>query len=146
MFPINKILRVILDTNVLAAALRSKSGASYQLISLLFANKFKVAVSLPLYMEYLDVLLRPTVKPEGVSDADILDFVDEILKQAQTQNIYFLWRPWLKDEKDDMILELAIATQADYIVTFNLKDFRNIELFGIEAIAPKDFLNLVRNL
>ena len=142
----NKILRVVFDTNVLAAALRSKSGASYQLISLLFANKFKIALSLPLYMEYLDVLPRPAVKPAGISDADILDFVDEILLQAQTQNIYFLWRPWLKDEKDDMILELAIATQADYIVTFNLKDFRNIELFGIEAIAPKDFLNLVRNL
>jgi len=146
MFPINKILRVVFDTNVLAAALRSKSGASFQLISLLFANKFKIAISLPLYMEYLDVLLRPTVKPAGVSDADILDFVDEILQQAQRQNIYFLWRPWLKDEKDDMILELAIAGQADYIVTFNLKDFRNIELFGIEAIAPKDFLNIVRNL
>ena len=146
MFPINKILRVVFDTNVLAAALRSKSGASYQLISLLFANKFKIAVSLPLYMEYLDVLLHPTVKPAGISDADILDFVDEILLQAQTQNIYFLWRPWLNDEKDDMILELAIASQADYIVTFNLKDFRNIEFFGIEAITPKDFLNLVRNL
>jgi putative PIN family toxin of toxin-antitoxin system len=146
MSPVNKIPRVILDTNVLTAALRSKNGASYQLISSLFANKFKIAVSLPLYMEYLDVSLRPTVKPSGVSDADILDFVDEILQQAQTQNIYFLWRPWLKDEKDDMILELAIASQADYIVTFNLKDFRNIELFGIEAITPKDFLNLVRNL
>jgi len=142
----NKILRVVLDTNVLAAALRSKSGASFQLVSLLFADKFKIAVSLPLYMEYLDVLLRPAIKPAGVSDADVLDFVDEILLQAETQNIYFLWRPWLKDEKDDMILELAIATQADYIVTFNLKDFRNIELFGIETIAPKNFLNLVRNL
>ena len=146
MFPTNKIPHVVLDTNVLAAALRSKSGASYQLISLLFANKFKIALSLPLYMEYLDVLLRPAVKPAGISDADILDFIDEILLQAQTQNIYFLWRPWLKDEKDDMILELAIASNADYIVTFNLKDFRNIELFGIEAVAPKDFLNLVRNL
>ena len=85
-----EILRVVFDTNVLAAALRSKNGASYQLISLVVANKFKIAVSLPLYMEYLDVLLRPTVKPAGVSDADILDFVDEILQQAQTQNIYFL--------------------------------------------------------
>jgi putative PIN family toxin of toxin-antitoxin system len=139
-------LRVVFDTNVLAAALRSKSGAPYQLVSLLFAGKFKIAVSLPLYMEYLDVLLRPTIKPAGVSNADILDFVDEILQQARTQNIYFLWRPWLSDEKDDMILELAIASQADYIVTFNLKDFRNIELFGIEAIAPRDFLSLVRNL
>jgi putative PIN family toxin of toxin-antitoxin system len=139
-------MRVVFDTNVLVAAARSKRGASYQLVSLLFTDKFKIAVSLPLYMEYLDVLMRPAVKPSGIADADILDFVDEILQKAQTQNIYFLWRPWLKDEKDDMILELAIASQADYIVTFNLKDFRNIELFGIEAITPKDFLNLTRNL
>lgn len=141
-----KLLRVIFDTNVLAAALRSKNGAAYQLVSLLLSAKFEIALSLPLYMEYRDVLLRPNVKPAGVSDADIADFIDEILSKSQTQNIYFLWRPWLKDEKDDMILELAIASQADYIVTFNLKDFRNIELFGIEAIAPKVFLDLMRNL
>ena len=140
------MLRAVFDTNVLAAALRSKSGASYQLVLLLFANKFDISLSLPLYMEYLDVLLRPTVRPPNVSDADITDFVDEILKQAQTRNIYFLWRPWLKDEKDDMILELAIASNADYIVTFNLKDFRSIKLFGIEAVTPKVFLNLVRDL
>ena len=142
----NKVLRVIFDTNVLVAALRSKYGASFQLLSMLPSAKFELALSLPLYMEYLDVLLRPTVKPVGVADADILDFIDEIIQHAQTQNIYFLWRPWLKDKKDDMILELAIASQADYIVTFNLKDFANIEHFGIEAITPKDFLDLVRNL
>lgn len=139
-------MRIVLDTNVLVAALRSKSGASYQLVSLLFDNKFEIVISLPLYMEYSDVLQRPTVKPGKVSDADITDFVDEILKEAQEQNIYFLWRPWLRDEKDDMILELAIASQVDYVVTFNLRDFRGVELFGIEAILPKDFLNLVRNL
>ena len=146
MSPTDKIPRVVLDTNVLAAALRSKRGASYQIILLLLTGKLKTALSLPLYIEYLDVLMRPAIRPAEVSDADILDFVDEILLQAQTQNIYFLWRPWLKDEKDDMILELAIASNADYIVTFNLKDFHGIELFGIEAVAPKDFLNLVKNL
>lgn len=139
-------MRIIFDTNVLAAALRSKSGASFALLSMLPSPKFELALSLPLYMEYLDVLMRPEVKPAEISNAEILDFIDEILLNAQTKNIYFLWRPWLKDEKDDMILELAIASQADYIVTFNLKDFRNIELFGIEAIAPKDFLDLVRKL
>lgn len=144
--PVNKSLRVVFDTNVLAAALRSKSGASFALISSLPSSKFELALSLPLYMEYLDVLMRPEIKPVEISRAEIADFIDEILLNAQTKNIYFLWRPWLKDEKDDMILELAIASQAEYIVTFNLKDFRNIELFGIKAITPKDFLDLVKNL
>jgi putative PIN family toxin of toxin-antitoxin system len=142
----NKILRVIFDTNVLAAALRSKRGASFALVSLLPSTKFELAVSLPLYLEYLDVLTRTEIKPAGISDADISNFVGEITRYAQTQNIYFLWRPWLRDEKDDMILELAIASQADYIVTFNLKDFQNIEIFSVEAISPADFLTLVKNL
>lgn len=139
-------MKVVFDTNVLAAALRSNRGASNKLLSLLSSSKFELALSLPLYMEYLDVLMRPTVKPVTVPDSDVLDFIDEIVKHAQSQNIYFLWRPWLKDKKDDMILELAIASQVDYIVTFNLKDFENIELFGIEAISPSDFLEIARDL
>lgn len=146
MSPNNKMLRVIFDTNVVAAALRSKSGASFALISMLPSPKFEISLSLPLYMEYLDVLMRPNIKPTGISNAEILDFIDEILLNSKTNDIYFLWRPWLKDEKDDMILELAIASNAEYIVTFNVKDFRNIELFGIEAIRPKDFLELVRKI
>ena len=139
-------MRVVFDTNILVAAARSKLGASFRLLSLLPSPKFELVLSLPLYMEYRDVLMRSAVRLAGVSDTDVSDFIDEIVKHAQTQNIYFLWRGWLKDKKDDMILELAIASQAEYIVTFNLKDFANIELFGIKAIAPKDFLNLLEKL
>lgn len=139
-------MRIVLDTNVLVTAARSRIGASYKLISMLPSSKFELTLSLPLYMEYLDVLLRSNVKPEGVTDADVVDFVDNILVHSQTKNIYYLWRHSLMDRKDDMILELAVASQAEYIVTFNIKDFTNIELFGIEAIKPGDFLNLLRNL
>ena len=116
-------MRVVFDTNVLAAALRSKRGASFKLVSMLPSAKFELAVSLPLYMEYLDVLMRPAVKPVSVSNADVLDFIDEIIQYSQTQNIYFLWRPWLKDKKDDMILELAIASQAKYIACIQPERF-----------------------
>jgi putative PIN family toxin of toxin-antitoxin system len=144
--PIDKILRVIFDTNVLAAALRSKSGASFALISMLPSSAFELAVSVPLYLEYLDVLMRPDVKPADISNVDVLSFIRKILDYSHKQNIYFSWRPWLKDPNDDMILELAIASQSSYIVTFNLKDFANIAPFGIEAVTPSDFLSLVRNL
>jgi putative PIN family toxin of toxin-antitoxin system len=146
MFPINEILRVIFDTNILAAALRSKRGASFALISMLPSVQFQLAVSVPLYLEYLDVLMRPEIKPDGISDADVLGFIGQILDYSHQQSIYFRWRPWLPDAKDDMILELAIASNADYIVTFNLKDFRNIESFGIKAILPSEFLEIVRKL
>ncbi len=139
-------MRVVFDTNVLVSSLRSQRGASYALVSSLPSPQFELALSQPLYNEYLDVLLRPTVKPNGTSDEDIVDFVREIVGAAHRQKIYFLWRPWLQDSKDDMILELAVAAQCAYIVTFNLKDFANIELFGIEAITPADFYAIVRNL
>ena len=139
-------MRVVFDTNVLAAALRSNRGASFALISMLPSPKFELAVSIPLYLEYVDVLLRPDIKPSGVSDVDALGFVRKILSYSHKQSIYFRWRPWLKDPNDDMILELAIASQSVFIVTFNLKDFQNVELFGIEAISPLDFLEIVRNL
>jgi putative PIN family toxin of toxin-antitoxin system len=142
----NKILRIIFDTNVLVAAARSRRGASYQLISFVPSSKFKLIVSLPLYFEYLDVLMRPDVRPKNLSDIEIVDVVNEIVSSAYYHDIYFLWRPWLKDRKDDMLLELAIASQADYVVTFNLKDFKEIDSFGTEAVVPSDFLKLVRNL
>ena len=143
---VNKTLRVIFDTNVLAAAARSRRGASFQLISVLPSPKFKLVISLPLYFEYLDVLMRPEVRPEGFSDLEVVDVVNEIVSAAYYHDIYFLWRPWLKDRKDDMILELAIASQADYLVTFNLKDFADIESFGIKVVLPSDFLEIVKNI
>lgn len=141
-----EILRVVFDTNVLVAAARSRRGASYQLISTLPSPKFELAVSVPLYLEYLDVLMRPDVKPDNFSNEDVLSFARKILDYSHKQSIHFRWRPWLKDPNDDMILELAIASQSSYIVTFNLKDFANIELFGIKAISPSDFLETARNL
>lgn len=146
MFPANKILRVVFDTNVLVAAARSRQGASYQLISSLPSSKFKLIISSPLYFEYLDVLMRPDLRPQGLSDVEIVDVVNEIISSAYYHDIYFLWRPWLKDRKDDMLSELATASQADYVVTFNLKDFKDIESFGTKAVLPSDFLKLMRNL
>ena len=139
-------MRVVFDTNVLAAASRSKRGASFALISMLPSPKFELAVSIPLYLEYLDVLMRPELKLPNISNAEVLSFVRKILDYSHKQIIYFRWRPWLKDPNDDMILELAIASQSSLIVTFNLKDFENIEVFGIEAVLPSEFLEMVRNL
>lgn len=106
----SKTLRVILDTNVLVAAARSRRGASFQLVSSLPSPNFKLIISLPLYFEYLDVLMRPDVRPENLSDIEIVDVVNQIVSSAFYHDIYFLWRPWLEDRKDDMILELAIAS------------------------------------
>lgn len=86
---INKIVRVVFDTNVLVAALRSKRGASFQLLAMLPSSKFKPTISVPLYFEYLDVLMRPEVKPSEISNADVLGFVRKTLDYSHKQSIYF---------------------------------------------------------
>ena len=75
-----------------------------------------------------------------MTEQDIEDFLDYFCAVAGQQEIFFLWRPCLRDPKDDMILELAVAAGCDGIVTFNLADFRGIESFGLRALTPRDFL------
>ena len=75
-------MRVVFDTNVLVATSRSSKGAAYELVSMLPSPQLELVLSLPLYMEYMDVLFRPEVKPPGVSDADIIDFIDNILDHS----------------------------------------------------------------
>ena len=133
-------MKAVLDTNVLVAASRSRRGASYYLLQLIPDNRFELCLSTPLYLEYLDVLTRPEHLPAGVTEEQIFGAVRYLTSQAHLQEIYFYWRPFLPDAKDDMVLELAVAAQAKKIITFNLKDFRGIDVFDIEAIKPRDFL------
>lgn len=95
---------------------------------------------MPLYLEYLDVLTRPEHRLSGLTDQQIYGTVRYLTSQAHLQEIYFHWRPFLPDIKDDMILELAVAARATRVITFNLKDFQGAEVFGIKAIRPHDFL------
>lgn len=135
--------KVVLDTNVLVAALRSSSGASFALLSRLRTEQFQPVLSVALVLEYEDALMRHLDSMLLGEDA-IRDLVDFLCHVGHRQEIFFLWRPCLPDPQDDMLLELAVAARATMIVTHNLRDFRGAENFGIEAIAPKDFLNLLR--
>lgn len=136
-------MRVVLDTNILVAAIRSNRGASYKLLSLIPDTRFRVAISLPLYMEYLDVLGRSEHLSHKLTNKQKISAVRYLLSEAHLQEIYFQWRPFLTDADDDMVLELAVAAQAKYIVTFNLKDFRGVDTFGITAVSPKAFLQTI---
>lgn len=131
-----------MDTNVLFAALRSKKGASYKLLSLIDSGKFKHNISVPLLFEYEDVAKRD-LNASYLSEAEIDDILDYICAVSSKHEIFFLWRPYLKDPKDDFILELAVEAQCDYIITYNKKDFKGIESFGIKTLTPKEFLQLI---
>jgi predicted nucleic acid-binding protein len=130
---------VVLDTNVLVAALRSRRGASFQVLSLLGTGAFDVAISVPLVLEYEATLLRH-IGATNLAPDDVLDIVDYICSVAKHQLIFFLWRPLLKDPNDDMVAEVAVASGCDAVVTHNGRDFEALASLGLRAVSPKEFL------
>jgi putative PIN family toxin of toxin-antitoxin system len=132
-------MRVVIDTNVLVSALRSRRGASYRLVSLLPSDEFSIAISVPLIIEYEDVLRRGKLPP-AISEKDISDFIDFLCYVGYRQDIFFLWRPFLADPSDDLVLEVAVAAGCDAIITYNKRHFRSIEKFGLRVLDPKEFL------
>lgn len=133
------IPNIIIDTNVIYSALRSKRGASNKLLSLIGAGHFEIHLSVPLVLEYEDVLLRK-IKSLPVTKKDISDLIDSLCDLSHHHEIYFLWRPHLRDPKDEFVLELAVSAQCEYIVTYNISDFEGSNEFGVQAITPKEFL------
>ena len=136
---------VVLDTSILLAAIRSRRGASFQILSRVGTGVFNVALSVPLVLEYEDALLRHTAA-SGLTAADIRDLVDYVCSVGTRQEIFFLWRPLLKDPKDDMVAELAVAAGCESIVTHNLRDFVGVEKFGLKSISPAAFLKQIRGV
>lgn len=132
-------MKIVIDTNVLVSALKSRRGASYRLISLLPSDNFSIAISVPLLLEYEDVLNRGHLPPE-ITREDIGDFIDFLCHVGLHQDIFFLWRPFLPDPSDDLVLEVAVAGGCDAIITYNKRHFKNIEKFGLRAVDSKEFL------
>ncbi len=135
----NKTTRIILDTNVLYAGLYSSKGASFRVLQAIEKERLKMVISTTLLFEYEDILKRnQTVL--GFPDGEIEGLLDYICLKSEHQKIHFLWRPQLPDPKDDHILELAIASGTNLIVTHNAKDFKGIASFGVRPITPKELM------
>ena len=137
-------MRVVMDTNVLVAAARSRRGASFALVSAIPAAEFEPCLSVGLYSEWQDVLTRPENLPPGMNPDNALGFVRYLASQCHLQEIHFLWRPFLSDADDDMVLELALAAGCERIITHNVVDFAGSEQLGVKAISPREFLSIIR--
>ena len=122
-----------------------RDGASYKLMRLIDSGKFNVSISIPLVLEYEDAAKR-LLGSISLNMHDIDDIINYICRIANWRNIFYLWRPFLKDPKDDMVLELAVAGQCGTIVTFNTKDFEGIEQFGVRVLTPIKFLEEIGEL
>lgn len=131
-------MRVVLDTSILVAGWRSRTGASFEILRLIPYNLFELVISVPLVVEYEAALLRH--RSRGQTPEHVADIVDYVCAHAQHQEIFYLWRPVSSDPGDDMVLELAVAAQVHVIVTHNLKDFASAGQFGITPLAPGAFL------
>ena len=140
-------MKIVIDTNIVLSALFSKKGASNRLMVWLFNQKKKYnVVSNTLVTEFEDVLTRDQniKKFNNLKKEDILSFIDDICLISYHQDIHFLWRPFLKDSNDDMILEVAVNANAKAIITFNPKDFKGIkERFGIDVLTPQEYLKKI---
>lgn len=137
-----KPTQIVLDTNVLVTALRSKRGASFKLISLIDKAPFEINLSVSLVFQYEEVLRRQR-RSLHITQDSIADFLDYLCSVANLHEIYFLWRPYLPDPQDDMLLDLAVKAGCKYIVTYNKRDFRGAEMFGIDVITAKEFLERI---
>ena len=136
-------LDIVLDTSVLIAALRSRGGASFELLRIVGDERWRLHLSTALLLEYEAVAVREAqnfwLQPDLVED--VLDY---LCANAQEHAISFRWRPFLPDPNDDFILELAVAARARYIVTHNVRHFAGVEAFGIDAITPAQMLVKLR--
>ena len=136
------VYQIVIDTNVWIAALRSKRGASHKLLSLIDSGKYEANLSVPLVLEYEDTAKR-LVGEIPLTERDIDDILDYVCAVANHHQIYYLWRPFLSDPGDDMILELAVTAECNFIVTYNQSDFAGIEQFGLVTLTPKEFLQKI---
>jgi len=118
------------------------SEQSFKLISLVGKGHYNYVLSVPLLIEYEDVLKRKNSKIL-LSLESKNNILDRLCFHAELREIFYLWRPYLNDPKDDLVLELAVESNCDSIITYNLKDFKNIDKFGLEAITPKAFLQQI---
>lgn len=94
-----------------------------------------MCLSVPLVLEY-EAVVRRQSRELGLAYADIDDVLDYLCSVGESHAIFSLWRPFLSDPRDDLVLELAVEAQASYIVTHNLRDFAGVEQFGVTALSP----------
>ena len=138
--------RIVLDTDVIIAAMRSPSGASAALLRATDQRQIQILVSVAMALEYEAKCTMPEhFRAAGISRLDAVNFVDAILFLAEPISQRFVWRPQLRDPDDEMVLETAINGQASAIVTFNLRDFGQAPYrFGIEVLQPGQMMRRLR--
>lgn len=137
--------RVVLDTDVVVAALRSPLGGSAEVLRLARAGRLRLVANVALVLEYEAVATRPEqLRAIGATQSQVLTALDDIAAMADESHSHFRWRPQVHDPADDMVLEAAINGRARFLLSFNQRDFGAVPArFGVLLCTPAHFL---RNL
>ena len=141
-------MKVVIDTCVWVAAVRSRRGASFALLSEIPHGRFRYGISVPLFTEYRAKLTDACSSGvSSLSNAQTDAILNALAHFGIEVPIYYQLRPNLKDENDNMVFECAANFRAKAIVTHNVKDFLTPELKGyeIEPVTPGDFLKRIRS-
>jgi len=140
--------RVILDSNVLASAFTSDAGASREVLRRVLLGKAHALLSVPLYLEYEDVLARPETRRRcKLRPTEQTQLFDAFLAATELVAVYYRWRPNLRDEGDNHLVELAVAASDAPIVTYNRRDFRGGELSfpQLRVLTPTQWLKEIED-
>ncbi len=137
-----------MDTNIILAALLSKTGASHQIFKLVLEEQLRIAVSTPVVLEYDSVLKREKLlNKTRLSLSEVEDILDLLVVIADKYSIYFRLRPNLFDENDNLFVELALASNSNFLITSNIKDFKRAELisYPFKIVTPAEFYHFWRS-
>jgi predicted nucleic acid-binding protein len=129
--------------NVVLTAIRSRAGASAELVRRVRLGQARMLATVPLFCEYEAVLTRPEhLKAAGITSGEMAIFLDGLASFVEPVETFFLWRPQLRDANDDMVLEAAVNGRADALVTYNLRDFASAATrFGVFLARPPQILD-----
>jgi putative PIN family toxin of toxin-antitoxin system len=138
-------VKLVLDTDVVVAAMRSPRGASAEILRAARQGRVTLLVSVPLALEYEAVCSRAEHRlAAGLSEREVEVFVTAVIAMAEPVFTHFLWRPQLRDAEDEMVLEAAVNGRADALETFNVRDFAPARsLFGLATLLPREVVRRI---
>jgi len=136
-------LSIVVDTSIVVSALIGKRGSSREVIRQCLLGNYNPLISNALFQEIEDVISRDRVKRlSPLSETEVRDLINSFYNTCQWVPIYYLWRPNLRDEGDNFLIELAVAGNSNLIVTNNTKDLVGAELKfqGLRILKPEQLL------
>lgn len=148
-YALSLIVIVTIDTNVIFQAFHSRRGASHQIIRLMRTGDITMAISVPVFQEYRDVLSREENQRQLGLDEKAIDTIMQFIAiTGRPTNISYIWRPNLRDEGDNMVVELARASGSEYLITQNIRDFRrdaDLRNDDLHIVTPAEFMKIWRD-